>query len=174
MRHETAAWRIAHSLGVAVDEPQAADQDNQAGGRLALGVKQVEQAIHLGTEAYQDVHDCRQEKTGRHHLLAAHPVGEETVDKAGDTVDHTVQGQEKAQLGFAESEFRLQGRHDDTEILTHEIEQRIADHQDYQGLPLPVIVLFLDALVHRERDYSVLWYLPVKKSGQDKDMNNRK
>ena len=87
---------------------------------------------------------------------------------------YALQGQEKAELGFAESEFRLQGRHDDTEILTHEIEQRIADHQDYQGLPLPVIVLFLDALVHRERDYSVLWYLPVKKPGQDKDMNNRK
>ncbi len=54
-----------------------------------------------------------------------------------------MQGQEKAELDLADTQLGLKGRHRDAEVLPYKIEKGVPDHQDDEGSPLPVVVLFL-------------------------------
>ena len=151
--HEAAAWREPHSLGVTVYEPKASDERNHSHSGLALAVHEVEEAVHLWTESYEYIHECGEEQSRCHHLLAADAVGDEAVDEPRQTVDDAVQGQEKAEFDLADPQLGLQSRHRDAEVLPDEIEEGVADHQDDEGSPLPIVVLFLDRLIH---SFSVL------------------
>ena len=156
--HQSAAGRIPHALGVSVDEPQRPDEDHQTHRGFAFGIQEMEETVHLGTQADEQVDHCRQQQARGHHFPAAYPVGQEAVDKPGHPVDDSVHGQEEAQPGFADTQFRFQGRHHDAEIFPHEIEEGIADHQQDERAPLPIGIFLLDGLF-----LEVLFHIPKTK-----------
>ena len=147
--HETAAGRITHSLGEAVDQPQGSDEIHQSDSGLTAGIHIMEQTVHLRAQTDDEVDDGgKQEPKTHYQFLRARSVGYEAVDETGHAIDYSVQSQEYSQLGLVKSEFGLQGRHGYAEILPYEIEQGVSDHQDDERTPLPIIVFLLDALVH--------------------------
>ena len=61
-----------------------------------------------------------------------------SANKAGPTVNNTVQGQKQPQLGLGYAECSLDARHGGIEILADKIIERITDHRhdDCAGLPV--------------------------------------
>ena len=169
MGHQAAARRIAHPLGKTVDKPQGTNEIHKTDSGFAAGVHIVEQPVHLGTQPDDEVHHRREQQTETHYeLFRAGPVGDEAIDEAGYSIDYSIEGQEYTKLGLVQSQLGLQRRHGDAEILPHEIEEGVPDHQDDQRPPLPIVVFLLDTLVHihkySELPFSLITIQPVHRS----------
>ena len=66
-------------------------------------------------------------------------VCNEAVSKFTEPVYQTSQSEDKAEAGILYTVLRSQHRHGEREVLTHEIEHRIAYHRADDNLPLPIV-----------------------------------
>ena len=154
--HEAAAWRVSHSLGITIYQPKTSDEYYKSGRGFAFSVQEIEDAVHLRAQSDEDIDHGGKQKSCRHHSLPADAVCQESVHETRYSVDDAVQCEEESELRFADAEFGFERRHRDAEVLSHEIEQCVAYHEDYQCPPLPVIVLFDCLFVHVDDGYSLI------------------
>ena len=146
------AGRDAHALKEPVDHPEGTHDVHEGGGeRSAVTGRRADAEQQAGEEigtAEEDIDESAEQQAETHHLTGAVAVGDDADDIAGEAVDDPVEGQEKAELGLGNAEFRPEDGHREGEVFPDQIEHRVPDHQDDDGLPLPLVVLFLGCLIH--------------------------
>ena len=143
MGHETRAGRIAHPVDIAVDDPEGADQVHKAHGGLPFSVEKVKEAVEFRGETDEQVYHARQQEAKGHHAALVRPVCDDAVDETADPVHYPVRSKETSQLGLAQPKGSFHRGNRGAEILPKEIIAGVADHEDDQGTPLPVLERFL-------------------------------
>ena len=138
MRHERRHGWDSHALKITVQQQNGPHDDRQRCNVLLSTGRSRNEHRHFITESESDIDQRTECKSQRHDLPGAYTVGDESVDKAGQTVNNTVQGQKQPQLSLGYSECDLDARHGGIEILADKIIERIADHRynDCAGLPV--------------------------------------
>ena len=147
--HQRSAGGISHSMDIAVQDPEGADDVDERHRGLAVRIEDVDESVHLRGETDREVDDGRQDQSHRHHQPLVVTVRQDAVDKTGKAVNDAVQGQEETELGLGDPEGFVHGRNGGAEILPEKIVEGIAYDQGDQGPPLPVAVLLLCCFVHR-------------------------
>ena len=136
--HERRHGWDSHALKITVQQQDRPHDDRQRCNVLLPAGRARDKHRHFITESESDIDQCTERKSQRHDLPGAYTVGDESVDKAGQTVNNTVQGQKQPQLSLGYSECDLDARHGGIEILADKIIKRITDHRhnDCAGLPV--------------------------------------
>ena len=100
--------------------------------------KKASKNIVLYAEAEENIGKCAEEETNREHNACTVAVRDDTIHKARQTVDDTVQGQEETKLHLRDSELGSQTGHCHREVLANKVEQGIAYHRNNDGTNLPI------------------------------------
>ena len=120
MGHQPRAGRYAHALKPTVEDPEDAQRQ------------------HRGAETEQQVAD-RAENESRHEETARiAAVAPNAVDEFRESVNHAVEREKQAEVGFRNAHLLVQIRHGDAQILAHEVEKRISEDAHRDGTEFPV------------------------------------
>ena len=136
--HEGRDGWNSHALKITVQQQNRTHDDRQRRNVLLPAGCSGDEHRHFITESESDIDQRTERKSQRHDLPGAYTVGDESINKAGQTVNNTVQGQKQPQLGLGYAECNLDARHGGIEILADKIIERITDHRhdDCAGLPV--------------------------------------
>ena len=140
-------------VAVALEVPEGGDDDAAHDGEAGhqqedrmpaeLVGEQTErvagdQGAELVAESEQEVDSHADGKTDDQVPARVGPVGKDSVQELGDTVDDACDREYDTEAGIGDAEFLLEERHGEREVLPDEIEHRIADHRADDHPPLPV------------------------------------
>ena len=126
--HQPRAGRDAHALEPAVENPEDAQRQ------------------HRGAESEEQVADAAENESRDQKVACVAAVAPDAVDELRESVDQSVEREEEAEVGFRDAHLLVEIRHGDTQVLAHEIEERVTEDAHRHGAEFPVFETF-DLLV---------------------------
>ena len=133
------ARRESRTLQQAVDHPHHAHEEDHRVGELRAHVFARDPVGDVLAEAEGEVGKGAERQSDGHVPAGVHPVGEDAVDEARESVDQSVERQKDTEARLRDAEVRLQARHGQREVLAYEVEERVADHRREDRPRLPVL-----------------------------------